>query len=352
LESKLSFDAFRQTVDTFRQLYESPPERVACDMHPDYFSTAFARHTAIPVIAVQHHHAHLAACMAENGIYSTALGIAWDGTGFGPDGTIWGGEFLLATLCEFQRIGHFRPFRIAGGNAAIKEPRRSALGILYEVFGEETFQQKDLPCLKAFTDKELHVVGKMLSGGLNAPLTSSAGRLFDGVASLIGLYQRISFEGQAAMALESLIDENPDGTSYSFEIVEKEREEPALVVIDWSRMIKEIVQNLREGIFPGIIAQKFHNTLIEMAVAMAIKVGEESVVLSGGCFQNKYLTQGVVMCLQDKGFKTYWHRRIPTNDGGISLGQVVVASQRINASRLNDGSSTNRTGCINKKEII
>jgi hydrogenase maturation protein HypF len=332
LETKLSVDAFRQAVDTFRKLYDSSPTLVACDMHPDYSSTRFARQTAIPLISVQHHHAHILACMAENDIWSNVLGVAWDGTGFGIDGSIWGGEFLLSTISGFNRIGHFRTFRLPGGDKAVKEPRRTALGVLYEVFGEEAFNLSDLPCLKAFNYRELNIIRQMLTRGLNAPLTSSAGRLFDAVASLIGLHQTISFEGQAAMFLESVIDGTTPSIQYSYEIVSKKTGQTVLSVIDWSPMIKEIIQDVRGGIPAGRIAKKFHNTLIEIVIAMSKRTREKSVVLSGGCFQNKFLTEGVVKGLREEGFNPYWHQRIPPNDGGIAIGQVVLASHCLKES--------------------
>ncbi|MBW1696841.1 MAG: carbamoyltransferase HypF [Deltaproteobacteria bacterium] len=337
LESKLSFDAFKKTVSSFKRLYESAPAVVACDRHPDYLSTVFAKKAAVPIVSVQHHHAHLAACMAENGVFSKALGVVWDGAGLGVDGTIWGGEFLLSTLSEFVRIGHFRTFRLPGGAAAIKEPRRTAIGLLYEVFGQEAFNLNDLPCLKAFTANELHVIRKMLVRGLNAPFTTSVGRLFDGVASLMGLHQRISFEGQAAMALEAAVDGSTSDLSYSFEIFEEENEQSPLYVIDWSIMIKEILKDLKAGVSCAIIARKFHNSLVEIVVAVARRVREEKVVLSGGCFQNKFLTEAVVQRLCKEGFNPYWHRRVPPNDEGISLGQVVVASRRIKDLRSTNG---------------
>jgi hydrogenase maturation protein HypF len=337
LETKEAYAAFRRTCGDLPRLYGANIDVVACDMHPDYLSTKHARDfqgaavssppgrdSAVwkpPLLEVQHHWAHLAACMAENQIAAPALGVVWDGTGYGLDGTVWGGEFLLAKPDgAFERVAHFRQFRLPGGDRAIKEPRRSALGVLYEMFGKHAWdlsqQTVDL------SGKEKSLLEQMLEKQVNAPLTSSAGRLFDAVASLAGLRQRASFEGQAAMELEFARQLNVRD-AYPIRI---EQGEPTKV--DWEPMIRELLADVGRKESNGVISAKFHNALAEMIVVVAKKIGELNVVLTGGCFQNRYLTERTVARLREEKFTPYWHNRIPPNDGGIALGQAVAASWR------------------------
>jgi hydrogenase maturation protein HypF len=260
--------------------------------------------------------------MAENEVPFPALGVAWDGTGYGTDGTIWGGEFLLAREDGFERVAHLRQFRLPGGEAAIKQPRRSALGLLYEMGGLKALDQGDLAPIRDFTDEELSVIRQMLAKEIQSPVTSSAGRLFDAIASLTGIRQQSTFEGQSAMELEFAV-QSCVAESYDFEI-----KSTAPSIIDWRPMLEQIIGEIRDGVETGVIAAKFHNTLVEIIVLVARHVGETRVVLSGGCFQNRYLTERTVQRLLESGFRPYWHQRVPTNDGGISLGQIVDASRR------------------------
>jgi hydrogenase maturation protein HypF len=358
LETPQAFDAFRRVIADLSKLYDFHPTAIACDLHPDYMSTHYARELAaqsdppLPVIAVQHHFAHIASCMAENDITGRALGVSWDGTGYGTDGTIWGGEFLLTeTPGTFTRVGHLRTFRLPGGDKAVREPRRIALGLLYELFGDATFSKTNLPPLIDTTNAERSIIRQMLRQKLNAPVTSSAGRLFDAVAALIGLRQRVNFEGQAAMDLEFEAEATPTEGEYPFEIGEERLEigDQGLgirdsgfkgegsnpqsqisnlkspLIIDWAPAILAILADAQAGVARGEIAAKFHNTLAQVIVKMAERVGEQRVVLSGGVFQNKYLLERAVRQLQAAGFHPYWHQRVPSNDGGIALGQAVVA---------------------------
>ncbi len=220
LETRQSLDAFRKVSADLPRLYEVKPSVIACDLHPDYFSTKEAHASSLDVMEVQHHHAHILSCMAENQLDGEVLGVSWDGTGYGTDGTVWGGEFLLCSGVGFKRFASFRTFQLPGGEKAIKEPRRSAAGLLFEAFGEDIFQQKTLSPLAAFTVAELSVVQQMLKRGVNAPRTSSVGRLFDAVASIIGLRHRNSFEGQAAMELEFALAGETSEQTYRFSIGE------------------------------------------------------------------------------------------------------------------------------------
>jgi hydrogenase maturation protein HypF len=321
LETKESLDAFHRVITDFQSLYEVKPAQIVCDLHPDYLSSKFARSTGIPYIEVQHHYAHIASCMAENKLEGELLGVSWDGTGYGLDGNIWGGEFLLTTDTSFERIATFRSFRLPGGEKAIKEPRRVALGILYEMFGEDIFHLNELISVKAFTIAELDVLKQMFIKNVNMPVTTSAGRLFDAVASLIGLRQIVHYEGQAAMELEFLIQSVKTEECYLFGIDKASK----VIIVDWRSIFEGILTDMKNQISQSIISAKFHNTLVEIIVAVAMKIKQNRVVLSGGCFQNKYLTEQTVKRLREEGFRPYWHQRIPPNDGGIALGQAYAA---------------------------
>jgi hydrogenase maturation protein HypF len=319
--------SFRAVATDLPRLYDATLEAVACDLHPDYLPTRYAAQLAaqldVPLHPVQHHWAHVLSCMTENEVRFPALGVVWDGAGYGLDGTIWGGEFLLAGETSFERVAHFRQFRLPGGEAAIKQPRRSALGVLFEIGGAAALDQKNLAPVRDFSEGDLALIRRMLVKELQAPVTSSAGRLFDAVASIAGLRQQVSFEGQAAMELEFAIQ--PCACeAYSFEIKSCS---PAMV--DWRPMLEEIVQDVRDGLAPGVISAKFHNALVEIIVAVARHVGQTSVVLTGDCFQNRYLTERSVQRLLEAGFRPYWHQRVPTNDGGIALGQIVDAARTL-----------------------
>jgi hydrogenase maturation protein HypF len=318
-----ALSAFRGTLADLPRLYETEASIIACDLHPDYLSTKHATRMRTPTLKVQHHFAHVLACMAENELEGTVLGVSWDGTGYGTDGTIWGGEFLLTDEESFQRVAHFRRFRLPGGDAAVKEPRRPALGVLYEIWNDRVISDRRLAPIASFSDRELAVMEQMLTKGVNSPFTSSAGRLFDAVASILGLRQKVTFEGQAAMELEFSVQPHVDDI-YPFEIANRS---PS--VVDWAPMIPEILIDLQKGHSVGNIAAKFHNTLTEMIVAIARKVGQPRILLTGGCFQNRYLVERSVRRLSETGFRPYWHQRVPPNDGGIALGQVVAAARSI-----------------------
>lgn len=328
LESMPAFAAFRKTAVDLPWLYDVQPELVACDLHPDYLSTKYALELGRRVERVQHHWAHVLACMTENELDDPVLGVSWDGTGYGSDGSIWGGEFLLAEDGSFQRVASLRQFCLPGGESAIKEPRRTAMGILYEVFGREGLRNHALPPIADFSEREIALLEKALDRGLNAPVTSSAGRLFDAVASLIGLRQRVTFEGQAAIELESVIDFKIHDV-YTFQLSD---DSPR--VVDWGPMIQEILLDLQRGESAGYISAKFHNTLAEVIVEVAREIAQLRIVLTGGCFQNRYLLEKSIQRLSQENFKPYWHQRVPTNDGGISLGQVIGAARAARATTL------------------
>jgi hydrogenase maturation protein HypF len=330
LETLESYEAFVRVIHDFERLYEAEPGRIAHDGHPGYLSTQFARtlvagRAGARGIAVQHHIAHVLACAAENELAPPVLGVSWDGTGHGLDGTVWGGEFFVLTETACRRVAHFRQFRLAGGDQAVKEPRRSALGMLYEVHGEGAFADGGLPPVKSFAAADLAGLAGMLKGAVNSPLTSSAGRLFDGVAALLGLRQIVRFEGQAAMELEFVMDGFQTDDAYAFGLDAQERAgAESMVVVNWEPIINGILADLNHKLPVGLISAKFHNALAEVIVAVARWVGQTQVALSGGCFQNRYLTERTAGRLEQEGFRPYWHQRIPPNDGGIALGQIVA----------------------------
>ncbi|MGH8092208.1 MAG: carbamoyltransferase HypF [Chthoniobacterales bacterium] len=321
LATKQAHDAFIRSVADLPRLYEAKPAVIAHDLHPDYLSTKHALGQPGEHAAVQHHWAHIASCMAENEIDPPLLGVAWDGTGYGVDGTIWGGEFFVVEKDACRRVAHLRTFRLPGGETAMREPRRSALGVLHEILGEELWGRGEL--LDNFTSPELKTLRGMLVGQINSPITSSAGRLFDAVAALSGLRARATFEGQAAMELEFAV--NPAvAESYPFA-----RREGSPQVIDWEPAIHALLEDRRQKTAPGLIAARFHNMLSDAILAVVRHFNKSKVALSGGCFQNRYLIERVTNQLQAAGFQPYWQQRVPPNDGGIALGQVWLATSPI-----------------------
>ena len=340
LETTRAFAAFEEVIQSFQSLYDCKPTRVACDAHPDYRSSQYAQGRGLPLTTVQHHFAHVLSCMAENDLEPPVLGVAWDGTGLGPDGTIWGGEFLMVTGRTFQRTASFRTFGLPGGEKAIQEPRRVAIGLLYEMCGKAALSMRELAPLQSLSDSEKEILGTMLEKRLNAPRTSSAGRLFDAVASLTGLRQQSRYEGQAAMELEFAADRFSTEEAYALNFMNARNRSAAAeaaegtdrrwgqlaIIIDWEPMIWSMLDDIRCRRPVGLVAAKFHNTMAEAIVAVARLLGEERIALSGGCFQNRYLTERTVRRLMSEGFRPYWHQRVPPNDGGIALGQLVAAA--------------------------
>ncbi len=347
LETEAANQAFHRVIADFEKLFAAKPAVVAADLHPDYLSTKYALERRPParrvagnssghptepardtshLIQVQHHVAHVLSCIAENEVALPALGVAWDGTGYGPDGSIWGGEFFLVTAETVERVAHLRPFRLPGGDKAVKEPRRAALGLLYEMYGEAAFEMGHLAPLREMPPIEMVTLKGMLQRRFNSPLTSSVGRLFDVIASLVNLRQQMQFEGQPAMELEFALDGVAVETHYKLPLLARS---PALV-FDWSLLINAVLADVNGRVSVAEISAKFHNALAEAVVAMAKRCGQPRVVLSGGCFQNRYLLERSVTRLRAENFQPYWHQRVPTNDGGIALGQVFAARNNLN----------------------
>ncbi|MFC5581137.1 carbamoyltransferase HypF [Rhodanobacter terrae] len=315
--------AYASSVEDLLQLYRVQPQAVACDRHPDYYSTRLAEGFGLPVRRVPHHLAHVLAGMLDNGLDGPVLGVAWDGNGYGDDGTLWGGEFIVVDEAGYRRVAQLWPFRLPGGEVAMREPRRAALGALHAVFGEAALSMDALAPVASLAPAERPVLARMLARGVNAPATSSAGRLFDAVASILGLCQKASFEGEAAMAVEFAATRAESAVSLPTPTVSEAGD---ACLVDWRPMLAAIVEAHRAGVPAEALAAAFHEALAGAIVAMAMRVGQPRVLLTGGCFQNARLTERSVQRLRDASLIPYWHHRIPPNDGGLAAGQIAFAA--------------------------
>jgi hydrogenase maturation protein HypF len=317
-----------EAIAHYEQLFDCHAEYLVHDLHPDYQSTRYALDQAggRPTMAVQHHHAHMASCMAEHGLNEAVIGVTFDGTGYGIDGTIWGGEFLVGDYRSFRRAAHLKPVRMAGGESAIREPWRMAAAYLHDAGVDWSFAADLGP------DQNVRAVRRMLDRGGSAPFTSSAGRLFDAVAALAGVRRRVAYEGQAAIELEWLASQVPPDGSYPFEMQESDHSFDNLnpIVLDMTVLIGRVCEEVRNGVAAAVIGRRFHSTMVELIAKVCAKLratsGLNAVVLSGGVFMNALLLGEVVERLEADGFRAFRHRCVPPNDGGISLGQLAVAA--------------------------
>jgi len=326
LENLAAFEFFTESIATLQEVLECMPAVVAHDLHPGYFSTDWARKQDATLVGVQHHHAHLAAVMAEHGRSEKTLGLIMDGTGYGTDGTIWGGEILAGDLRDFERLGHLETVPLPGGDAAVRAPWRTAVSYLRHTFGE------DLPDLPWLADHPVAPVLEMLAKGVNSPLTSSCGRLFDAVAALTGRWSEARYEAQAAIELMALTD--ADAVAAAAPLTEElEVRGGAPFVLPTGGVIRGAVAALQEGADPAQLSARFHRTLIDLLIVAARagreRTGLETVALGGGVFQNEILLQGLTAALGGEGFTVLGPRLLPANDGAISLGQAVVARARL-----------------------
>jgi len=333
LENLETFRFFEHTINKMKRIIKVNPTIIAYDLHPDYLSTKYAQEIEgyERRIPIQHHHAHIASCMAENGLHEKAIGLAWDGTGFGEDGCVWGGEFLVADYASFTRKAFFSYIPMPGGAKAIQEPYRMAMSYLFKLYGEKAIDVK-LPFIQQVDPSKLYAIMEILKKGINCPLTSSAGRLFESLASIVGIRRKNTFEGQAAIELEYFassmkLEENP--LVYPYEIIQKSDHYEINVL----PMIQRIVEDTIDRHYSSArIAFFFHLTMATVALDICLKIRNEKglnkVVLSGGVFQNRLLTSLLTKKLQEHQFTPYVHRKIPANDGGISLGQVVIAQHK------------------------
>jgi len=321
LKNLETFEAYERQIDHFQRLFDVQPRRIVCDLHPDYLSTAYAEERAareeLELLRVQHHHAHMAACMADNGLEGECIGVIWDGTGLGPDGTIWGGEFLTGGYGEYSRPAAIRALRLPGGDKAVREPWRLGVALLTDA---------GLSGAELFDPVRTAAVETLLRGGLNCPVSSSVGRLFDGVSAILGLADTASYEGQGAVRLEAAAAPGIHAV-YPYEI----RREDGMLRFDYREMIRAIVFGRREGVPAGELAAGFMNTLVAMAAETVCRLREDTgldrVVLSGGSFQNIYMLRRLTEELRRRDFAVFRHCAVSANDEGLSLGQGLIASR-------------------------
>jgi hydrogenase maturation protein HypF len=326
LENLETMEFFRDTLGHLKRFFRVSPVAVAYDLHPNYLSTRFAlEESGLPPIGVQHHHAHIASCMADNGLDGRVIGVAFDGTGYGTDGKIWGGEFLVCDLAGFERRAHLRYVPLPGGDHAVRQPWRSALAYLEAAFGSGA-ASLPLPLFSEVAPKQIAFVNTMIARRIQVIETSSCGRLFDAVASILGVRQEVTYEGQAAMELEAVA--SVDSAVYPFEFSGGEPFE-----IDLRGMIRALVNDVLRNMQKSTISARFHGTLAQIIVDSCVRIRESDelhrVCLSGGTFQNLRLLEHSLAGLRDRGFEVFIHRRVPPNDGGLSLGQAVIANQRL-----------------------
>lgn len=323
LGAKATAVCYDRAAADLPRLHRIRPRWTVCDPHPDYDSTRHAYRGTAPVMTVQHHAAHIHACLAEHRLDPPVLGVAWDGTGYGEDGTVWGGEFLLVTETGWRRVASLRPFPLPGGDAAMREPRRSALGVLYALFGDALWARENLAPIRTVASPKRRVLAQMLRRGVNAPLCSSAGRLFDAAASLLDLRQRVSFEGEAATALEQLAAGRVELTAPTTPMAG----DPLRV--DWGPAMLEIVDGVAAGVPVPRLAARFHAALTEMIAGTVARQGHRRVVLVGGCFQNRVLLEATVRRLRTGGAEVFWPQKVPPNDGGLAFGQLACAARTL-----------------------
>ena len=324
LENLETLHFFKQTIDHLKQILQIEPEVIAYDLHPDYLSTRYAlEQEGVESIGVQHHFAHLVGCLAEHGLNEKVIGLMLDGSGYGLDGRIWGGEVLVGDCGSFERCGHFAYLPLPGGGRAIKEPWRMAVSYLYQAYGEKLWDLP-LPLLERIGRSQLEILVQMIQKGINSPLTSSCGRLFDGVAALIGLRDTVAFEGQAAMELE-MIQSRGSEAPYDFEVLKSQE---ALQILP-QPIIRGVVEDIGRGASKKQISRRFHRTLVEVLTRVCRILrdaqGLEKVALGGGVFQNRTLLTEMEARLRAEGFQVFSKSLVPSNDGGISLGQAVAA---------------------------
>ena len=330
LENLETLGHFEDTVRLYRRIFHIDPEVIGYDMHPDYLSTKYAldliKSTGIKGIPVQHHHAHIVSCMADNGVTDQVIGVAFDGTGYGEDGAIWGGEFLLADYSGFKRLAHLEYLPMPGGKAAIEKPYRMTLSYLFRAFGNDALGLR-LPFFKGMDRHEKELIKTQIDRGINSPLTSSCGRLFDAVSALLDIRKESDYEGQAAVEMESLADEGIN-TPYPFDIMEKN----GISIVSFKNMFRSMATDIIGEAPVSYIAGRFHATIADVILAICRQLVQETdinrVVLSGGVFQNRLLLEKTIRLLEAEEMTVLIHHNVPANDGGIALGQAVIASSR------------------------
>ncbi len=340
MENLETLNSFESGIEHFKRLFRVSPEVIAYDLHPEYLATKYAAQLRrdgakdlgreVQFVPVQHHHAHIASCLAENGVSGPVIGVAFDGTGYGEDGQIWGGEFLVGDFQQFKRRAHLKYMVLPGGEAAIRKPYRMALSYLYHLPISLT---SGLSLFDRIDPLELKIMRRQIEKAINSPLTSSCGRLFDAVSSLLGICDVITYEGEAAIELEMLADDSVEDR-YHWPLPRSKFP----IVIDQEPIFCDIIDDLKAGVPIAVISAKFHNAVAEMVSGVCCLIRERDglskVALSGGVFQNVYLLKRTLSHLQRKGFELYIHHQVPSNDGGIALGQAVIANAKVTRPRL------------------
>ena len=326
IENIKSFEFFKETISHMKKVIDIKPNIIAFDKHPDYLSRRYAlKQKDKKLVEVQHHHAHIVSCMAENNIEGEVIGVAYDGTGFGEDGNTWGGEILITNEKKFLRKAHLNYMAMIGGDMAAKEPYRMAFALLYDAFGKD-FLNMDIPFLKNMDKTKQNFFLKMVQKKINTPLTSGMGRLFDGVSSLLNIIHINTFEGEAPMSIEMIAKKSEKGF-YRYEF-----KNGKTIIIKTAPIIKGIIKDILNGEKNNVISAKFHNTIVNFTLSLCLKIRKETslnrVVLSGGVFQNIHLLKLFLEKLKKENFKLFFHTKVPTNDGGLSLGQSIIASNQ------------------------
>ncbi|MBC9726539.1 carbamoyltransferase HypF [Streptomyces sp. TRM68367] len=327
-----TFDSHRTAAEHLARLYELAPSLAACDLHPDFRASVYARDTyGGEVEEVQHHHAHMSACMAENQLTGATIGVVFDGFGYGLDGTVWGGEFLLGDYCSVERVAHLRRFPLLGGDQAVREPVRTGFALAVDALGDKDAAAAAFPALGALDEQQQSVYAVMAARGINSPRTSSMGRLFDGAAALLGICGRAEYEAQGPIELEGLLRRELEmAPTDAYQVLRQP--EPEAVELDWRPLIRALAADVAAGIAPAAVSRRFHSGIVAMVLAECDAIRREhginQVVLSGGVFLNEFLLVNCLVALRKSGFEAHCHQLVPTNDGGISLGQAVVASAR------------------------
>ena len=349
MENMETLEHFDKTISLYKRLFHIEPEIVAHDLHPDYLSTKYAQElgaAGVKLVPVQHHHAHIASCLADNGLEGPVIGVTFDGTGMGADGNIWGGEFLVADYRSFRRAGHLEYLPLAGGDAAIKRPYRTAIGYVLALLGEEGLnnviagaaKQSHATPISRVTEVEMEVIKRQIERNINSPLTSSMGRLFDAISALLGIRGEIDYEGQAAVELEMAAYSSVLAGGVSDEVASSAQEsypyrlvkDKGVRIVRLKELLSAVIEDLQHGVSRGRISVKFHNTVAGMINDVCRLISDETgitqVALSGGVFQNRLLLRKAVGLLEGSGFQVLTHRQVPCNDGGVSLGQAVIAN--------------------------
>jgi hydrogenase maturation protein HypF len=337
MENYETYQSFKASIEHFKNIFRIVPKAIACDLHPNYLATQYAiehsKQENISIYQIQHHHAHIAACMVDNGLKGEQpiLGVSFDGTGYGDDGSIWGGEFLIADYLAYQRFGHIENFPLPGGDAAIRKPYRIALALLWH---NQIPWDEDLAPVSGTRRDEISMLQEILKNKINTPMTSSLGRLFDAIAALTGIRSEVNYEAQAAIEFENLADQEETG-EYTFDIVEKTGNENSYTQfqggfeVSTNALLKEVITDIRSRTPVSKISARFHNGLVKMILAICQEAqsnyGISEIALSGGVWQNMTLLKKTITILEKSGFKVYIHRQVPTNDGGLALGQAAIA---------------------------